>query len=70
MTEIEDRDRIGTQSSMSQHETYERRENGIDASYKREQGTSQRVNPEEESNGGYGSATRTESGETQTNQKR
>lgn len=67
----EDKDREGLdQSGMNQHETHERRENGIDASYKREQGTEQRVNPEEESNGGYGGATRTESGETQTNQKR
>ncbi|KYM80046.1 hypothetical protein ALC53_09572 [Atta colombica] len=67
---IEDRDGIGSQSGINQHKTYERRENGIDASYKREQGTEQRVNPEEESNGEYGSATRTECEETQTNQKR
>ncbi|KYN33725.1 hypothetical protein ALC56_11983 [Trachymyrmex septentrionalis] len=46
---IEDRDRIGSQNGMNQHKTYERRENGIDTSYKREQGTEQRVNPEEES---------------------
>lgn len=67
---MEDKDREDSQSSMNQHEIYERRENRTDASYKRKQATEQRVNPEEKSNGGYGSATRTESGETQTNQKR
>jgi len=66
---MRDKVREGFQSSMKQHETYERQKSGTDANYKREQGTEQRVNPEEESNG-YGGATRTESGETQTNQKR
>lgn len=47
---------------------YERRENRTDASYKREEATEQRVNPEEESNGGYGSATRTQSGERNPNE--